>query len=83
MQWTDIQKLQPLKLNIGGRHQHHPRAKWRGYVSIGLGVSDQSDAWAVLVKLPAKFNLPNQSVDAALSEHFIEHLTTTDAVEDG
>lgn len=79
MNWNEIACLRPLKLNLGGKREHHPRRRWRGYVAVGLEVSNLPGAWAVSMRFPGRFELSDKCVDAVLSEHFFEHLTTTDA----
>lgn len=81
MNWKDLESISPLKLNIGGKHQHHPRRRWRRYVSVGLGVCNRPGRWFISVRLPSTFELPDHCVDAALSEHFIEHVNCDEAVE--
>lgn len=81
MNWNEVADLRPLKLTLGGHHEHHPRRRWKGYVAVGLGVTELPNAWAVSMRFPGKIELADKCVDAALSEHFIEHLTALDAAD--
>lgn len=79
MQWEDVLGLSEIKLNIGGRGDYHGRRRgYEGWVAVGLKVGD---GWAVEHQFPQQMGLPDRSVDAVLSEHFIEHLTDDDAVQ--
>jgi predicted SAM-dependent methyltransferase len=81
MNWStllDIAKNQPLKLNIGGKNDCDSSGKsnYVGWYSVGLKVRPKG---GVNMRFPGRIGLPDCSVDAALSEHFLEHLTGDDA----
>jgi predicted SAM-dependent methyltransferase len=78
MNWDDLLELRPLRINVGGKHDHHPRRRWWGYVSID---AEGGDGWSVQHRMPHRFGLPDQCVDAALSEHFLEHLPADETAQ--
>lgn len=74
LSWDDALKKSPLKINIGGRKQNNDGrgGHWPGYVSIDR--STRSSVWGIKHTFPGRLEFPDNVVDAALSEHFLEHL---------
>ena len=59
MIWSDLLDLHPLKINVGGKYDHHPRTRWKGYVSIDGRVGE---GWSVRHQMPERFGLRAASV---------------------
>jgi predicted SAM-dependent methyltransferase len=78
--WDRISKYSPLKLNIGGNvKQCEPHANYRGWVTIDRD-GGKNNPYGISVWMPCQFLLPDNSVDAALTEHFLEHMPPADAL---
>lgn len=71
MDWEAVRKLDPIRLNLGGYGDCHPRLHYEGFVAVDL---EARDGWTVGHDLMAPFPLPDGGVDRVLSEHCLEHL---------
>ncbi len=71
MNWEDVAKLEPIKLNLGGFGDCHPKPPYEGFVAVDM---DAREEWSVRHDLSQPFPLPDGSVSQILSEHCFEHL---------
>lgn len=80
MEWSELKNLAgPIKLNIGGRFCMDGKANFCGWVSV-----DRKGGWfhhSISHTFPDPMPLPDECVDAILSEHFLEHITQDHGVQ--
>ena len=72
MEWSDVQKLPEIWLNLGGRSNCHPRPGYENYVAVDL--EPVPDGWAVGHDLRKPLPLPDNSVSRIITEDFVEHI---------
>lgn len=72
MEWSDVQKLPEIWLNLGGRSNCHPRPGYENYVAVDL--EPVADGWAVGHDLRKPLPLPDNSVSRIITEDFVEHI---------
>jgi SAM-dependent methyltransferase len=71
LSWVQVAQREPIRLNLGGGTDCHPRPQYRDYVAVDL----ETDAdFGVCHDLLTPIPLPDGSVDRVLTEHFLEHL---------
>lgn len=73
MDWKLNPIAEKIRLNLGGRYNTHPKPRYEGWIGID-GVYKASTDYRVKHVFPYRMRLPENSVDAILSEHFLEHL---------
>ena len=72
MKWHDVQKMDPIYLNLGGDSNCHPEKGYENYISVDLSLPDRS--WMVAHDLREKIPLADGTVTRIHSEDFIEHI---------
>jgi len=69
--WSEIARLDPLRLNLGCGNGCHPDPRYEHYVCVDLRPQAQC---AVRHDLTRPLPLPDAGVERIVSEHFLEHL---------
>ena len=77
MEWNEVRALEAVKLNIGGGIYRDGKRRFEGWISVD-GRSGGGH-YSVRHKFPAPMDLEQSSVDAIMSEHFLEHVELSDA----
>ena len=71
MNWSEIARRAPIRLNLGGGADNHSDARYPHYISVDFRArGEHSIAHDLTTPIP----LPNGSVERILSEHFLEHI---------
>jgi len=80
MNWSNIKHIDgKIKLNLGARGESHPNQRWKGWIGIDRFYDkDNPQSHGIFHEFPNPMKLKDNSVDAIMSEHFIEHLTEKD-----
>lgn len=76
MDWSEIQRIDPIFLNLGGGRNCHPAPGYLNYISVDMNPPDSH--WAVRHDLRNRIPLPDASVMRIHSEDFLEHITVED-----
>lgn len=75
LDWTEVAKLKPLRINFGSRNDcrgNRGGSMYDEYVGVGRHVRG---TWAVQHVFPELLPLKDNSVDRALTEDMLEHLS--------
>lgn len=74
MNWSDVQKKDPIYLNLGGGNNCHPKIGYENYITVDI--NPPHEGWSVKHDVREPVPLPERSVARILSEDLIEHLKT-------
>jgi predicted SAM-dependent methyltransferase len=74
MNWPDVQKKDPIYLNLGGGSNCHPKIAYEKYISVDI--KPPHEGWSVKHDVREPIPLPEHSVNRILSEDLVEHLKT-------
>lgn len=83
MEWADLARYSgEIKLNIGGRRCFDGRGHFSGWISVDRRAGRYNGGHANIHHVfPNQMPVETETVDAILSEHFIEHVTKDVAQE--
>ena len=76
LEWSEVQKKDPICLNLGGAEFHHPFPGYEGYVSVDL--DPPPGEWTVRHDLTKSIPLPDGCATRIHTEDFLEHVTVAD-----
>jgi len=76
MKWSDVQKIDPIYLNLGGGINCHPKIGYENYISVDINPPHEGLSVKHDVREPIP--LAEQSVTRILSEDLVEHLKTAE-----
>lgn len=71
MEWRKVEQRESICLNFGGKGDCHPKQHYENFIAVDL---EPTGEYAVAHDLTQRIPLPDNSVDAILSEHFFEHI---------
>ena len=72
MNWSDVQKKDPIYLNLGGGFNCHPKVGYENYISVDI--NPPYEGWSVKHDVRESIPLPENSISRILSEDLMEHL---------
>lgn len=70
--WKEVEDLDEIWLNLGGRQNHHPVPEYQNYVAVDL--KPIGGGWAVQHDLRTALPLADGSVSRIITEDFVEHI---------
>ena len=71
-EWSELKAISgKVKLNLGGKANGHPKRRWEGWQVVD---SQPKCEFGYRHVFPLPLPLPDESVDAIMTEHFLEHM---------
>tara|TARA_R110000824_G_scaffold120382_4_gene275650 strand:- start:4039 stop:4665 length:627 start_codon:yes stop_codon:yes gene_type:complete len=83
MEWSDLTTYpKEIKLNLGGRRCFDGRGHFSGWISVDRRCGKYNGGRCNIQHVfPNQMPIESETVDAILSEHFLEHITADDVQE--